>query len=83
MPLLSGSSQGVVSENIRTLMKEGRKQSQAIAIAMSHAGKSTARKRKKPVSGDAVEDKPRETTGHVSGDAPEEKPKMPRGGVGY
>lgn len=45
MPLLKGSSKSVVSENIRTLMQEGRKQSQAVAIAMSKAGK--ARKPKK------------------------------------
>lgn len=49
MPLLSGSSKGVVGENIRTLMKEGRKQSQAVAIAMKTAGisKPGAKKKKK------------------------------------
>ena len=45
MPLLHGDSDSVVSENIRTLMHEGRKQDQAIAIAMQRAGK--ARKKKK------------------------------------
>ena len=44
MPLLKGSSKGVVSENIRELMHSGRKQDQAVAIAMKEAGKS----RKKP-----------------------------------
>lgn len=46
MPLLKGSSQGVISENIRTEMHAGKPQKQAIAIAMSVAGKG--RKTKKP-----------------------------------
>jgi hypothetical protein len=40
MPLKSGKSKKVVSENISELMHSGRKQNQAIAIAMSKAGKS-------------------------------------------
>jgi hypothetical protein len=44
MPLLSGSSKHIISENIRTEMHAGRPQPQAIAIAMSKAGK--ARKKK-------------------------------------
>ena len=40
MPLKSGKSQKVVSSNIKTEMKAGRPQKQAIAIAMSKAGKS-------------------------------------------
>ena len=39
MPLLKGKSKKVISENIRTEMHAGKKQAQAIAIAMRKAGK--------------------------------------------
>lgn len=39
MPLQSGKSQKAISSNIKELMNTGRPQKQAIAIAMSKAGK--------------------------------------------
>lgn len=39
MPLKQGSSDEVVSANIRELMHSGRPQKQAIAIAMKEAGR--------------------------------------------
>jgi hypothetical protein len=40
MPLKKGSGKKVISSNIRTEMHAGKPQKQAIAIAMSKAGKS-------------------------------------------
>jgi hypothetical protein len=40
MPLKSGKGKAVIAANIKTEMKAGRPQSQAIAIALKSAGKS-------------------------------------------
>lgn len=47
MPLKQGKSQKVVSANVRQLVKEGRPQKQAVAIALSVAERSRKPKPKK------------------------------------
>jgi hypothetical protein len=48
MPLAKGKSKKVISKNIKTEMKAGKKQSQAVAIALNTARKSGAKIPKKP-----------------------------------
>lgn len=47
MPLKPGKSNKVVGENIKTEMKAGKPKKQAIAIAMSKAGRSKFKSKSK------------------------------------
>jgi len=45
MPLKKGKSKKIVSKNIKELVRSGRKQKQAVAIALSQAKKIKRRKK--------------------------------------
>jgi hypothetical protein len=47
MPLKKGKSKDDIKSNIKTEISEGKPKKQAIAIAMSEAGKSNKMKKKK------------------------------------
>lgn len=56
MPLMKGSNQSIISQNISELRKTGKNEQQALAIAMKQAGKSKASKKTGKTKMDRVAD---------------------------
>jgi len=48
MPLQPGKSKKVIAENIRMEIAAGKKPSQAVAIAYSHANRDKGKKKQRP-----------------------------------
>jgi len=53
MPLKKGRSRKVINKNIKTEMAAGKPQEQAVAIALTKAGKSRIKRKKKKLKGAA------------------------------
>jgi hypothetical protein len=47
MPIKRGGSQKVIAKNIKTLIKEGREQKQAVAIALDQSRRTKKRPKKR------------------------------------
>jgi len=63
MPLFKGSSNAIVSENIRMMAHEGVPEKQRVAIALNKAGKDrNARKPKKRTTGKPTKGSAKEST---------------------
>jgi hypothetical protein len=56
MPLMNGSSRDVISENIRSLVHEGKPQEQAIAAAYGKARKKKKKKKPMPTTPPPMDD---------------------------
>lgn len=65
MPLAKGSSQGVISNNIREMMASGHPQKQAVAAALNNAGKSNKKKAKKHKKSKPSKPSPLANTGYT------------------
>ena len=60
MPLLNGSSQSIISENIREMRNAGYPEDRAVAAAMRNAGKSKTKKKPKRPSHGTYDKAPQE-----------------------